>query len=314
MCGLAGYIGESTNPKLTFKLATKLFEKIEIRGEDASGFWGLSKDKILYHKEPVRPIKFVEKDVWKNVENYNPYLFLLHSRRASPGVGSPSDNKNNHPFVNEDLSIGLVHNGMVPHFEYKSLKNKYEVLSGCDSEIILRIFESSNLYDLEEIKSEFGDEETNIALRLMGIRDIWSHVSNAHMAVCIGEKTEECSRLWMFRNQHRSLCLIDLREQLGQIFWASTPEIWDAALEEADLKKELDYCEIKIRDLPTEEVWMFEIDEEKNIPDEKIHIFDVEHYGSPEPFEYTGDRISANPSVIDKELVYSQLEENESVS
>jgi predicted glutamine amidotransferase len=68
-------------------------------------------------------------------------MLLVHARGASHGVGSPDDNKNNHPFVSNCKTVGLVHNGRIPDNEYRSLIKKYQVESSCDSELFLRIFE-----------------------------------------------------------------------------------------------------------------------------------------------------------------------------
>ena len=61
MCGLAGYIGSSKKPKISYELATALFDSLEIRGMDASGIWGTEpgNGSIIYHKEPVNSSRFI---------------------------------------------------------------------------------------------------------------------------------------------------------------------------------------------------------------------------------------------------------------
>lgn len=179
-------------------------------------------------------------------------MLLCHAREASSGSGLPRDNKNNHPFVNEDLSIALIHNGRVPNHVYNFLKNKYEVHTLCDSEILLRLFQSG-----------FYKNEEKIENRLLGINNLWSMACESHMAVAIGELSKEEKRLWLFRNEHRSLFYVDMMDLLGQVFFVSTAEIW------SDSTREFNFdCEAA--QLPTDEVWLFELSEEL-----KINKFDI---------------------------------------
>ena len=172
---------------------------------------------------------------------------MCHAREASFGSGLPKDNINNHPFVNEDLSVALIHNGRVPNFAYNILKKKYQVHTICDSEILLRLFQSG-----------FYKNEEKVENRLLGINNIWSMACESHMAVAIGELTKEEKRLWLFRNEHRSLYCVDMMDLLGQVFFVSTPEIWNDSTIELNLD-----CEVM--QLPTEEVWLFELAEELKI-------------------------------------------------
>ena len=56
------------------------------------------------------------------------------------------------------------------------------------------------------------------------------------MAVAIGEKLSDRQRLWIFRNEHRSLFKVDLLDQLGQFFFVSTQEIWENATKSLGVK------------------------------------------------------------------------------
>lgn len=266
MCGLSGYIGESKKPILTYQLITKLFEKSESRGIDAAGFWGTESGlngRVLYHKEPGRSSSFVKKDMWKQIPQYNPNLLLVHSRGASKGVGEPYDNKNNHPFTSCDKSIGLIHNGRVD--EYQILKQKYELNSNCDSEILLRIFESGVNYSAEQLANDFGDN--NLSHRLAGIRDIFSIINEGHMAVAVGERLIDGSRLlWLFRNRHRPLWVVDLRDALGQVFFISEPNIWEDAVRECSNVKLIARSQ-KLIELPIEEIWYFKVTLKETSPE-----------------------------------------------
>jgi len=298
MCGIAGYIGESKKPVLTYQLITKLFEKSECRGVDAAGYWGTESGvngNVLYHKEPGKSSHFIKKDVWKLVSKHNPNLLLIHARGASKGVGEPSANQNNHPFTSQEKSIGLIHNGRVDDCEYHSLKQKYGLQTQCDSEILLRIFESGESYSAKELKKDFGDAE--LPQRLAGIRDIFSLINEGHMAVAVGERRENGSRmLWLFRNRHRPLWIVDMREPLGQVFFVSEPTIWEDAVHECSGIKSLARTQ-KLIELPTEEIWEFKITLEETTP-KNVQRFEVCKEGST-PWQFDGkkhDPIQRNAS------------------
>ena len=258
MCGICGYIGESKAPEVTYQLVTHLFEKTEIRGEDASGLWGVVEDrKVIYHKEPVKSSVFIKRPIWAKLGELHPNLLLCHARAASMGVGVPAINKNNHPFISKDGTIGLVHNGRIPDVEYRALKKKFPTLSSCDSEILLRIFEAGK-YATDDRTKEFGTFENGVAARLTGLKDIWSFLSLGQMAVAIGEAQDHGSRrLWLFRNKHRSLWLADMRKPLGQVFFFSVPQIWREAVDNTPSIKPFLAGGVKLIELPTEEIWLF---------------------------------------------------------
>jgi hypothetical protein len=239
ICGIAGYIGESKNPQLTYDLITALFQGVETRGKDAAGFWGVNNEQVIFHKEPGRSSQLIKKNEWLDILNFNPSLLITHAREASSGVGPPAINKNNHPFTSRDKNIALIHNGRVAEADYRNLLKKYEVATACDSEILLRIFENSPGLD--------------------GIKDIWAFSQKTQMAVAIAERAEDNRhRLWLFRNQHRSLWIIDLQDILGQTFFCSTAEIWHNALKSHKIKELLNK-RIKLIELTPEEVWSFEL-------------------------------------------------------
>lgn len=216
----------------------------------------------MYHKEPGRASFFVNKEPWKEVKKYNPNLILAHARGASKGMGEPNINKNNHPFTSLNKSIALVHNGKVDDLEYRFLRQKYGALSNCDSEIILRIFEAGETYETDDLKDFLNEEYPQ---RLAGIRDVFSQINRGHMAVAIGERAENGDRiLWLFRNCHRPLWIIDAREVLGQIFFVSDPNIWDAAVAECKNNKSIIKSQ-KLIELPEDEIWQFKLPFEQTV-------------------------------------------------
>jgi len=265
MCGIAGLIGESKVPQASYDLITEITRNLERRGEDSTGFWGAqkgSKGAITYHKEPSKSSLFVNKPVWKANQKFNANLMIIHARAASSGVGGPSVNMNNHPFVSEDRTLGVVHNGKLP--EYKFLQTKYDTLTNCDSELALRILTCQNELPLGLQKNENITELQKH--RLSGIRKLWSLSCYAQMAIAVGEWFDDGTRhLWLFRNSHRPLWIADMRSTLGQLIFFSEPSIW------YDSIKAVPYLESYITDknrmfeLPTEEVWFFEVNSENSM-------------------------------------------------
>lgn len=212
-------------------------------------------------------------------------MLLVHARDASPNVGTPSVNKNNHPFISSDKATALIHNGRIHEFD--SLTKKYEVKSSCDSEVLLRIFE------------ERGELE--------GIKDIWRQITRGHMAVAIGQRDEATRRLWLFRNTWRTLWVVDLRKQLGQIFFTSTADIWQQA---ADRCKFLSKTrgQIALYEVPPYEIWSFETDDDKEI---KVEKYEVER-GLISKWAHEGprQRILEEDSVTE---IITELDDNEEV-
>lgn len=311
MCGIAGYIGESKKPVLTYQLITKLFEKSESRGVDAAGFWGTQSGpdgRILYHKEPGKSSQFVKRDVWKRVSKFNPNMLLVHARGASKGVGEPYCNANNHPFTSSDKTIGLVHNGRIEDFEYHALKQKYEVSSACDSEILLRIFEAADDYTKKELVDFEGMDHPK---RIAGIRDIFSLINDGHMAVAAGERQDDGGRLlWLFRNRHRPLWVVDMRESLGQVFFVSEPTIWDDAVRECSVKQLT--RNQKLVELPVEEIWHFRVDANNPSP-QVVKRYEVSRdRTNPNPWSFDGKQISIKRKALRHQL-FTRLNEREEV-
>lgn len=261
MCGIAGLIGESKNPKVTFQLMTRILENLERRGEDSTGFWGTQKGQkgaIYYHKEPTKTTDFVYKKVWKKMRKFNPNLLLLHARAATPGIGLPEVNKNNHPFVSDDVTLSIIHNGKLP--EYHFLKDKYETFTNCDSELVLRMLQcQSDLPPGLESNDGLSEWQKN---RLCGIKQVWSLSYHAHMAVGVGEWFDDGTRqLWLWRNEHRPLWVADMRDTLGQILFFSEDDIfWDSVKSCPQILPYLHQRQ-KMYEMPTEEIWFFEVNE-----------------------------------------------------
>lgn len=283
MCGIAGYIGKSKDPELTHKIISSLFSYNESRGTDASGYWGVESkndQRILYHKEPIRSSLFVESKMWQDIINYDPDILITHARGTTPGIGSAKSNINNHPFISSDGKIALIHNGKVT--EYEALKAKYEIKSNCDSEILLRII--TNEYNnnrsalLQDKHTELQIKNEEVKYLVHGIKEIWEQCVFTQMAVVIGQKSDinNAKRLFMFRNSHRPLCIIDARDVLGQIFFSSTEYSFNKALQfDISLTKKVNF----VRNIPEQKLWVLEINKNNNIPSNEnamVFSFDVD--------------------------------------
>jgi len=257
MCGIAGYIGQSKKPKLSFELLTQLFDFLEIRGTDAAGVWGTESGKsgrVIYHKEPIRSSEFIQKDFWRQLKKVKMNMVLIHARWTSKGNGHSATNANNHPFVSSDKRIGMVHNGTLGEFEF--LKKRYQVLSKTDSEVLLRMYEDG----IDRDPPELGIE-SEISRRVNGIQDIWSVVQDGAMAVALGERIDHHERnLFLFRNRKRPLWIADLRSSLGQVFFFSSPDVWYRAVSSSDNLQELCSGSEKLIEIPTSEIWVLKVD------------------------------------------------------
>lgn len=284
MCGIAGLIGKSKNPELSYALITQLFSETESRGKDASGYWGIdSHNNILYQKEGIRASDFIKKQFWQNLKKQNPILLLTHCRSTSPGTGDAKSNDNNHPFVSNCRNLGLIHNGNIVK-EFRELKKTYEVSSECDSEVLLRIFESQ------------PDQ-------LQGISDIWSFIHEGSMAVVIGEKEEDLCRLWMFRNELRELWVVDLRDSLGQLFFCSDPDIWIKATTQHSHLKQFSFSDFI--ELPTREIWSMQITGiEPVVTDDSWSTYEVKA-GEKQTWKSNGQKVPI------KKMSYYQMSERD---
>lgn len=309
MCGIAGYIGQSKRPKLTFELITNLFDYLELRGTDASGVWGTEpgeNGRVIYHKEPIRSSDFIKKNFWLKLRKVRTDMLLVHARATSRGGGSASCNTNNHPFVSQDKRIGMVHNGTIEEADF--LKNKYELVSETDSECLLRIFE----HGMDCDQNIFDEVPIEVSSRLNGIKDIWSYISTGAMAVALGERFNDDKRsLFLFRNEKRPLWLADLRDVLGQIFFFSSPDIWYRAVASSSNLKKQCWGSQKLIELPSHQVWHFTIDNNNKMATEQnIHKFKLDT--TPSDLEFTEDDFKLlKPCKFDLKILTNLKEDEE---
>lgn len=135
MCGIVGYIGKGDAKNVVLQG----LEKLEYRGYDSAGIAVIKDSKIIVEKKKGR---------LKNLESHlerldlSSHIGIGHTRWATHG--EPSD-RNSHPHYSEDLSIAVVHNGIIEN--YSSLKEElvekgYHFTSDTDTEVVAHLLHS----------------------------------------------------------------------------------------------------------------------------------------------------------------------------
>jgi len=155
MCGIFGVVlkdkGQIKSNALRFWSDT-LFKLSDSRGKEASGIAFLAGDTISIYKKPIRGIRLIRDNVYKNLfENLKDVFsisFIGHSRLATNGL--QTENINNQPVSNSGGVV--IHNGIIvnDHKLWEGIikkKPKHEV----DTEVILGLLNYySNKHLLED--------------------------------------------------------------------------------------------------------------------------------------------------------------------
>ena len=147
MCGIVGYIGKGDAKNVVLQG----LEKLEYRGYDSAGIAIIRDSKIIVEKK---------KGKLKNLESHlegmdlNSHIGIGHTRWATHG--EPSD-RNSHPHFSEDMSIAVVHNGIIEN--YSILKNEliqkgYNFNSDTDTEVVAHLIHSLYKGDLFKAVTE----------------------------------------------------------------------------------------------------------------------------------------------------------------
>lgn len=143
MCGIFGFVGKFEKDTMR-----ELFIKHESKGSDATGC-ALFKDRsLLWLKNPMPARQFIKTKAYREIESENPWIMICHTRAATQG--DKSDNKNNHPFINKEKLLALVHNGIISN--YRQIVADLKVDGECDSEVILALL-SKNLEKNDVLKA-----------------------------------------------------------------------------------------------------------------------------------------------------------------
>lgn len=139
MCGIMGYysFGNKTPDK---KHITEMFDLLETRGRDASGYCFVESGELVVNKAPIKSSELIQTTQWKQLKL--PKIMLLHTRMKTQG--DPKNNSNNHPIYSKS-GLAIVHNGMIYNDKEIFGKNKRD--GEVDSEAILEVLSSNKKGD-----------------------------------------------------------------------------------------------------------------------------------------------------------------------
>lgn len=216
MCGIMGFVGKSKDPRRTYELATRLFKETQQRGRDASGFFSVKENGTrAFDKTNVPSSRFVDRRSWKN-HCGDSVALIAHTRATTQGP--EIHNVNNHPHVTHDANLAIVHNGMISR-DYEIIKKEnLSTIGQCDSEVILRVIEKYKGYN----DTQHGIKK---AFDIVCGSGCWSS-----MACLALSKERGDYKLYAFRNSTNPIFVVDLRNELGQLFFCSTEYIWNNAI------------------------------------------------------------------------------------
>ncbi len=209
MCGIFGAVSSGVqHPGEFYPFLSKVFVESERRGRDASGFAAKIGNRFLTDKDSCDAKSFTElSKVWRSIRTDGQISLIGHTRAATNG--SPSNNKNNHPFHSRRYS--MAHNGGIWSFEYIAKQNGFNLETDCDSELILHFLE---------------DEKT---AREGVIKTLSELEATSMMAVCFLDK--ETNIVHIFREKSAPTCVVYI-ERWNTVVFASTLQIiMDAASE-----------------------------------------------------------------------------------
>lgn len=129
MCGIVGYIGNKQAAPILIEGLTKL----EYRGYDSAGAAIINNGRITIEKCKGRLVNLENKLKENPLEGT---LGIGHTRWATHG--EPSD-LNSHPHANKDMTISVVHNGIIENYmKIKEwlMSEGYEFFTETDTEVI----------------------------------------------------------------------------------------------------------------------------------------------------------------------------------
>jgi glucosamine--fructose-6-phosphate aminotransferase (isomerizing) len=210
MCGIVGFVGQVPEGcwGQTHRILESLLKHAEHRGKDATGFVARTvpldypdRAAIAFEKRPVAASEFVRSSGrFRGLEHRRCTSFIGHVRAATHG--RPEDNRNNHPFVADDGSLYLVHNGILTNHRDVADNLSLDLTSDCDSEVLLRLVETA-----PEVAG--------------GLQDCLKYVRGS-MAIAAYERAADC--VWLAHNGGRPLWLARMRQD-RRWFFASTDSI-----------------------------------------------------------------------------------------
>lgn len=226
MCGIIGFVGRVPEGcwGQTHSILESLFRHAEVRGRDATGFVANAtpldhpeRASVVWDKEPLRAAEFVKlNSTFRSLRHRRCTAFVGHVRAATHG--DPANNQNNHPFVSDDQTLFLVHNGVLTNHEDIADDLSLYLKTECDSEVLLRI------------------EETATSVP-RGLQDCLRLVKGS-MAIAVYERAT--GFVWLAHNGGRPLWLARLKKD-RRWFFASTARILLDGIGSVVRKPQFDY-------------------------------------------------------------------------
>lgn len=193
-----------------------MLEESQVRGRDATGFAALTETldrpqarKAISAKEPLPADAFVKSDQpWRRLHGTRCCSLIGHVRAATSG--SPSDNRNNHPFEGRvgASRFALIHNGIFTNPREVADRFSFPLHSECDSEAAK---------GLVEVAGSFANGLYRCLTELRG-----------SMALAVLDY--RTGTIWLARDAQRPLWVCRLADRRRVVF-ASTPEIIAKAVE-----------------------------------------------------------------------------------
>ena len=156
MCGIIGYIGKTPEKVLFDGL-----KKLEYRGYDCAGMTILRAGKFTTYKSIGKVDSLKEKLFF----NDSLGVGIAHTRWATHGKVSI---ENCHPHFNNDLSICLVHNGIIENFHVLKddlVKRGKSFYGETDSEVVAKMFEHG--LTIKKVKSVVDNLTGSYALLML---------------------------------------------------------------------------------------------------------------------------------------------------
>ncbi|HUU77823.1 MAG TPA: glutamine--fructose-6-phosphate transaminase (isomerizing) [candidate division Zixibacteria bacterium] len=135
MCGIIGYIGKNTAPKILLES----LKRLEYRGYDSCGMACINGNTRIDVRKGEGRIESVNQR--KNFLSLDGNIGIAHTRWATHGK---VEDNNAHPFLSCDEEFALVHNGILEN--YQELKEKlinqgHKFNSSTDTEVLVHLIE-----------------------------------------------------------------------------------------------------------------------------------------------------------------------------
>ncbi len=144
MCGIFGFISQSTEPEKLKKYISDLFTLTEPRGRQASGLSIFKSQNIDIFKRPMRASEMIKSKLYQDFisdslkRDGETVTVLGHCRLVTDG--SELNDFHNQPLVMDE--VNGVHNGVINNFERIKDSYKLSTQGKSDTEVLFRYIDS----------------------------------------------------------------------------------------------------------------------------------------------------------------------------